>query len=321
MNANLTHADILAVRDASRRMVRDLGFMRQTLADTDLSASAVHTIVELGRHGTLTANRLAQILLLEKSSVSRMLARLIERGLVQEATSDADGRSKLLSLTKQGNEMLAEIDRFANLKVGRALHALNGDARIRVVGGLTAYAEALAMARNGGTVEDRAELQIVEGYRSGAIGRIAEMHARYYGRLWGVNAFLEGRVANGVSEFSLRLDRPVNKLWLAVQGDEIVGSVAIDGEDLGEGKAHLRWFIIEDGLRGSGTGRKLLTKAIDFCDEQGFAETHLWTAKGLDVARRLYESFGFVQTKEWVGHQWGPELTEQTFVRRKGTQG
>ena len=299
MTANLTHADILTVRDASRRMVRDLGFMQQTLADTDLSASAVHTMVELGRHGTLTANRLGQILLLEKSSVSRMLARLIERELVQEAVSDADGRSKLLSLTKQGNEMLAEIDRFANLKVGRALNALNGDARTQVVEGLAAYAEALEIARSGRSAEHPAALQIVEGYRSGAIGRIA----------------------NGIAEFSLRLDRPVNKLWLAVQRDEIVGSVAIDGEDLGDGKAHLRWFIMEDGLRGSGAGRKLLTKAIEFCDQQGFAEIHLWTAKGLDVARRLYETAGFVQTNEWVGHQWGPELTEQTFVRQKGGQG
>lgn len=36
----------------------------------------------------------------------------------------------------------------------------------------------------------------------------------------------------------------------------IVGSVAIDGEDLAPGEAHLRWFILDDGCRGHGVGKK-----------------------------------------------------------------
>ena len=314
----LAHADILSVRDASRRMVRELGFMQPTLAETDLPPSAVHAIIEIGNHGAITANHLGQMLLLEKSTISRMLARLVERGLIEERPSEADGRAKILSLTPDGHALLGDINRFANLKVGKALHSLNNSARLRVVGGLLDYADALR------SIHDRSEpspaIEIHEGFLPGAIGRVAEMHGRYYAREWAMSSFFEARVASGMAEFSQRLDRPDNQIWLALQAGEIVGSIAIDGEDLGEGKAHLRWVIVDDGLRGSGIGRRLVDAAVKFCDERAFPEVHLWTFKGLDAARKLYEAAGFVLAEEWSGDQWGQVLTEQRFVRRRSSK-
>jgi DNA-binding MarR family transcriptional regulator/GNAT superfamily N-acetyltransferase len=319
MTVPLTHAEILRVRDASRRMVRHLGFMRPTLAETDLSASAVHAIIEIGSHAGLTANRLGQVLLLEKSSISRLVARLVERGLVAETTSASDGRAKNLALTADGQALLADIDHYANHQVGRALLAMNGDARAQVVGGLAAYAQALK-AVGGGTDAgaDRQEVEIRTGFRPGALGRIAEMHGLYYSRVWGFPQVFEAKVAAGLADFVPRLDRPGNQLWLALQGERICGSAAIDGEDLADGRAHLRWVIVDDALQGAGVGRRLLTEAVAFCDAQKFAEIHLWTFRGLDAARRLYESFGFALVEEWTGTQWGFELPEQRFVRRIG---
>lgn len=316
MTEALTHSDILAVRDASRRMVRELGFMQPNLAETDLPPSAVHAIIEIGNKGAMTANRLGRMLMLEKSTVSRMLARLGERGYVEERPSETDGRAKILSLTPAGQVLLGDINRFANLRVGKALHFLDGPARQRVVGSLADYADALR------AVHDRTDpappaIGIHEGFLAGAIGRIAEMHGRYYAREWRMGPFFEARVASGLAEFSQRLDRPMNRIWLALQGGGIVGSAAIDGEDLGEGKAHLRWVIVDDGLRGTGAGRRLLDAALTFCDGYGFAEIHLWTFEGLDAARNLYESTGFVLAEEWTGDQWGTELTEQRFVRSR----
>lgn len=317
MTAPLTHADILAVRDASRRMVRQLGFMRPTMADTDLSASAVHAIIELGNHGQSTANQLAQTLVLEKSSVSRMLGRLIERGLISEAASEADGRSKILSLTEAGRELFGDIERYANHQVGRALHSLSADARSQVVSGLSVYATALKAA-GVGPEEAEAPIEVSAGYLPGAIGRIVEMHGRYYAREWGFPPVFETKIAGGLAEFVPRLGRAGNQIWLATQAGQIKGSVAIDGDDLGDGKAHLRWVIVEKEIHGTGTGRKLVTEAVKFCDENGFSETHLWTFKGLNAARKLYESVGFELAEEWTGTQWGFELPEQRLVRRNG---
>lgn len=316
MSEALVHADILAVRDASRRMVRELGFMQPTLAETDLPPSAVHAIIELGNQGTMTANRLGQVLLLEKSTISRMLARLLERGLIEEKPSATDGRAKVLSLTAGGHALLGDINRFANLKVGKALHTLNGAARGRVVAGLGDYADALR------AIHDRhdpapAAIEIHKGFLPGAIGRVAEMHGRYYAREWSMGSFFEARVAAGMADFSQRLDRPMNQIWLALQAGEIVGSLAVDGEDLGDGKGHLRWVIVDDGVRGSGTGKRLLDAALAFCDARGFDEVQLWTFRGLDAARKLYEAAGFRLAEEWLGDQWGQVLTEQRFVRTR----
>lgn len=318
MTALLTHADILSVRDASRRMVRQLGFMRPTLAETDLSPSAVHALIEIGNEPGLTANQLGQRLILEKSSVSRMLGKLLERGLVCEAASDADGRSKILSLTEAGRAMLADIDLFANRVVGQALHVLNGETRRQVVQGLSAYACALKTVRGDTTLEHESAVEIAAGFKPGAIGRIAEMHGRYYAEEWNFPPVFEARVAAGLADFVPRLGSPVNQMWLALQGGQIRGSIAIDGEDLGDGKAHLRWVIVEPELQGTGTGRRLVTEAVEFCDAHGFSEIHLWTFSGLNAARKLYESLGFDLAEEWQGNQWGFALPEQRFVRRRG---
>jgi GNAT superfamily N-acetyltransferase len=117
-------------------------------------------------------------------------------------------------------------------------------------------------------------------------------------------------------DFCDRLENSRNEIWTAVQGSEIVGSIAIDGEDMGPGVAHLRWFIMDDCLRGSGIGRKLLATALAFADANGFAETQLWTFSGLAAARHLYEAHGFTCTEERPGSQWGSEVLEQRFTRR-----
>ena len=158
---------------------------------------------------------------------------------------------------------------------------------------------------------------IATGYRPGAIARCVEMHAQYYAREVGFGRAFEAKVASELAEFSARLDRPINQFWTAIEDGRIVGTVAIDGEDLGAGMAHLRWFIVDDATRGSGVGRRLLSDALAFCDGNSVPETQLWTFKGLDAARRLYEAQGFVQAEERAGRQWGEEVLEQRFVRAR----
>jgi N-acetylglutamate synthase-like GNAT family acetyltransferase len=162
------------------------------------------------------------------------------------------------------------------------------------------------------------DVAIEPGYQPGLIGRAVEMHARYYARTVGFGRSFESLVASGLAEFVGRLNRPVNQIWAAVEAGNIVGSIAIDGEDLGAGIGHLRWFIVEDGRRGGGIGKKLLMEAISFCDRNGFSETHLWTFRGLDAARKLYEACGFALVEEQAGQQWGEEVVEQRFVRKHG---
>jgi DNA-binding MarR family transcriptional regulator/GNAT superfamily N-acetyltransferase len=298
------------IRALSRTLVREWGFMGEQLAGTDLSPSSVHALIEI-EPGGVTARDLGRLLHLEKSSVSRMLGKLVASGDVREEVGEKDGRLKLLALTDAGRQRVAAIHAFARAQVHGALGQLKTGEQDTVLQGLRLYTQALrspvALAAS--------DVQIVRGYRTGLIARVTEMHARYYARESGLGQHFESVVASGLAEFCHRVDTPANGLWAALQGDQIVGSVAMDGEDLGSNVAHLRWFIVGDGVRGGGVGRRLLSTALAFADERGFDETHLWTFSGLSAARHLYESMGFVLAEAWQGDQWGRQVMEQRFVR------
>ncbi len=156
----------------------------------------------------------------------------------------------------------------------------------------------------------------ISDYRPGALGRVTEMHGLYYARNWGFGLFFERKVAREMAEFLGRFDADRDGLWLAADGDRVVGSVFIDGAEAATEGAHLRWFIVDDGYRGRGIGKILLRQAMDFCRRCGYRRAYLWTFAGLDAARRLYESQGFCLTEEKEDRSWGEPVTEQKFVWR-----
>lgn len=307
------------LRLTARKLVREFGFMNRTLAGTDLAPSAVHAVIEIGAAGQLTATELCEKLLLEKSTVSRLVKSLVTRGELREVRSDLDARVKHLRLSLRGSKTLAAITKFAEQQVEAALFPLGDRSRQSILIGIQSYAVALRASRlSDGSPVSGAEVVIGDGYVPGIIGRIVEMHASYYDRHEGFGVEFESKVAAGLAAFSALLGNPDNGIWYAHRNGRIIGSVAIDGEDLGEGRAHLRWFIVDDAIRGTGVGKLLMQMAIAFCDAKGFRETQLWTFEGLDAARRLYESNGFKLVEEYGGNQWGTEVLEQKFVRVKG---
>ncbi|MFZ6732296.1 bifunctional helix-turn-helix transcriptional regulator/GNAT family N-acetyltransferase [Undibacterium sp. Ji42W] len=315
MNTEIPSPSIQDIRDASRRLVRELGFMKPTLAGTSHSASAVHALIEIGEHGVLSATELCSVLCLEKSSVSRMVRKLVESGELVETSSQKDARGKELALTSKGRRTLDSINQFAHRQVSNALKNIPLSAHEKVRDGLFTYTKALEAGREGVSSSIISEVNIQCGYHPGVLGRAVEMHARYYARTSGFGHFFEAKVASGIAGFVGRLDRSCNQLWFAVSDGKVVATIAIDGEDLGDNIAHLRWFIVDDELRGSGIGRRLLSEAVSFCDQRQFSEIQLWTFKGLDAARRLYEQAGFIMLEERPGQQWGEEVIEQRFAR------
>ena len=147
------------IRAASRQMVRELGFMEQTVAATDYPPSAVHAILEIGARGPMTSGQLAEFLQLEKSSVSRMVRKLIECGELNESSDTGDARAKPLSLTPKGRRTLAAIHDFARRQVSNALERLTEAEQRTVREGLTLYARALKADR----LEQDSELSSVGG--------------------------------------------------------------------------------------------------------------------------------------------------------------
>ena len=156
----------------------------------------------------------------------------------------------------------------------------------------------------------------ISGYQPGAIGKITELHGRYYSKESGFGLHFEVKVATEMSEFLKRFDETHDGFWLACLDGEIVGSIAIDGIGIESEGMHLRWFIVDPVHHGKGIGSRLLETAIDFCRQKSAKRIYLWTVSGLDASRHLYEKYGFTLCHEDEGSTWGIKTTEQTFELR-----
>ena len=153
----------------------------------------------------------------------------------------------------------------------------------------------------------------LSGYMPGAIGRIVELHARYYHAHWGFGLFFESKVATELSEFLGRFKEGRDGFWVADRKGEIAGAVAIDAIHEGTEGAHLRWFVVAPEDQGKGIGERLLGQAVVFCRERKYPRIFLWTFDGLHAARHLYEKFGFTLCEQQEGTRWGKIVTEQRF--------
>lgn len=152
-------------------------------------------------------------------------------------------------------------------------------------------------------------LTLALGYRPGAIGAIAALHGRHYAASHGFDQIFEARVARELGEFCCRCDPARDRLWLALRGDAIVGSIVIDGSEH-PGVAHLRWFILGPEARGLGVGKRLMSEAMAFIRAGGFRSAYLWTLADLDAAIHLYEVEGWEVAERLRGTQWGKAVDE-----------
>lgn len=160
----------------------------------------------------------------------------------------------------------------------------------------------------------------VGGYYPGVLGLVTGLHGRYYAEHWGFDLSFEAQVGFELSEFMARFRDGRDGFWSALVDGHFAGAVAVDGPGgagpgHGELGARLRWFIVEPLYHGLGLGNLLLGRALDFCSRAGHRRVHLWTFRGLDQARALYERHGFVLREEQPVRQWGGEIREQLFVR------
>jgi GNAT superfamily N-acetyltransferase len=163
----------------------------------------------------------------------------------------------------------------------------------------------------------RKKIMEITGYYPGAIGTITTLHATYYHDNWDLDVTFETQVGRELSEFVEQFHPEKDGLWIAKTSDSFAGSVAIEGYET-EGNARLRWFIVAPGFQGRGIGKELLRTAISFSRGKKYETICLWTFQGLDRARSLYESEGFLLLKEKKAHQWGIDLTEQMFRLKLG---
>ena len=105
-----------------------------------------------------------------------------------------------------------------------------------------------------------APIVLRSGYEPGVIGRIGELHGRYYAVAWGSGAGFEMQVLRGLCDFVEAYDPRTHLLLTAHAGDTMIGSAAVQSCPT-RGAAQLRLVIVDPAWHGRGAGRALLEAA------------------------------------------------------------
>jgi GNAT superfamily N-acetyltransferase len=137
-----------------------------------------------------------------------------------------------------------------------------------------------------------APVVVRSGYEPGAIGRIGELHGRYYAVAWGSGAGFEMQVLRGLCTFVEEYDPRTHVLLTAHAGDTLIGSAAVQ-RCPDRRRAQLRFVIVDPAWHGRGAGRALLDAALAWCREHDVERAFLWTVEGLPASRTMYERAGF----------------------------
>jgi DNA-binding MarR family transcriptional regulator len=106
----------IALARTARRLRQEAG--------TDLSPSLTAALATVERHGPLTPSELAARERVQRPTVTRIVARLEEAGLIDRAGDPGDRRSSLITITPAGRELLAAVRTRKDAFLSERLDAL-----------------------------------------------------------------------------------------------------------------------------------------------------------------------------------------------------
>src|SRR5688572_1150003 len=138
-------ADERELQEAVAGFVRAFGLHRpdQTPCGQPVPVSEAHALGELARDGALRQSDLAQRLRLEKSSTSRLVTQLINRGWAERTPAPDDGRGVLVQLTPAGTNAAKRLAAARAARFSAALDRVPAGERANVLRALEILTEAM----------------------------------------------------------------------------------------------------------------------------------------------------------------------------------
>jgi len=149
---HLSDQQINLLRQNARSVVRELGLLNDAYFDVGVTLAERHLLIELfSSQESLTARDIAERLLLDKSTVSRLVAKAVKKGFISCSTDQKDKRKRFLQFTELGKKTLFIFEPIAFNQTKNALQTLNLEEIDLVYRGVALYAEGLRNSRLGNT--------------------------------------------------------------------------------------------------------------------------------------------------------------------------
>jgi DNA-binding MarR family transcriptional regulator/GNAT superfamily N-acetyltransferase len=305
METDVREERVAAVRQFNRFFTRQIGVLREGLLHSPFSLTEARILFELGQRADMTASLLCRELGLDAGYLSRLLARLEQQGLLERVRSGADGRQRLLSLTAEGRNAFALLDRRSRAEVGEMLGELSEEEQQRLLKAMQVIEGILTRGFK------FSEPFILRAHEPGDMGWVTHRHGVLYAQEYGWDERFEALVARVVADFINNYRPERERCWIAEMDGEIVGSVFVVQHD--ETVAQLRLLLVEPRARGLGLGTRLVEECIRFARRRGYQKMVLWTNSVLVAARHIYQKAGFKLVAEEAHHSFGHDLVGETW--------
>jgi DNA-binding MarR family transcriptional regulator len=139
---------LLELRTTVQKFVRHFGLLEKSITPCGypLSLSQVFALQEL-ENKTLSIGILADILLLDRSSVSRLVDQLVKEDFVLRVINENNRRETLLSLTGKGRTTIHKLRQQSINFYGRVLNDVPKNEQRMIVDGIKMFTSAILNAR------------------------------------------------------------------------------------------------------------------------------------------------------------------------------
>jgi DNA-binding MarR family transcriptional regulator/GNAT superfamily N-acetyltransferase len=293
------------IRAFNRFYTRWVGALERHHLGSSLSLAEARVLYELAHRPGMIARDIIQQLGLDAGYLSRMLKRFEADGLVQREAA-ADARAAALRPTAAGLALFGELDRKAADRIREAIGGLDEQERAQLTAAMGLITR-LTSKRESSNQTDA----VLREPKSGDYGWAIERHGVVYQAQFGWGLQFEGLVAELFGKFAINHDPARERCWIAELDGERVGCVFVVERE--PKVAQLRCLLVEPKARGRGVGAALVDECISFARSAGYESIMLWTQKGLDSARKIYEAAGFKLVEEQPHEDFGVPLIGQNW--------
>jgi DNA-binding MarR family transcriptional regulator/ribosomal protein S18 acetylase RimI-like enzyme len=308
------HSDEIAgIRAFNRFYTRLVGALDAGLLETPYSLSEARFIYEIATRGSTSAAELSRVLKVDPGYTSRLMAKLVDAGIVAIVPSGTDARRNDIALTREGDAAFRLLDSASDASVEALIEPLSAPRRSAMLSAMADIRRAFGDEPDAAPVRLRAPLV-------GELGWLVHRQAVLYHEEQGWNADFEGLIAKLYGDYQAMPEAPPKRLWIAELGGAVAGSIYVVPAAGRPGVAQLRMLYVEPFARGRGIGQQLVDAVIGFSRVSGYSKVILWTQSALVSARRIYDAAGFRLVSEEAHFSFGAELVGQYLELDLGSE-
>jgi len=292
-------ADIQGFNKVYQNLLKQID---SAILETGYTLTEKDVLLEISKTERCTANILIQQLNIDRSYMSRMIAKFEKYGLIEKTQSQTDSRIRYIRLTELGRKEINRLSDIQSNHIGAIFNKLSEEDQKTVW-------QSMVLIRN--KLSDANDVITIRPFTQSDIEYVISRHKTLYYAERHLSGTFSSYVDEIVYRFVDQFNAKTDCLSILECNGVPAGSIAIAKID--ETTAQLRFFMLEPEMRQRGYGNRLMDMALKFCRDKGYKKVFLLTITAQIIARHIYETHGFYKVSSNDKSEWGDGVVEECW--------